>query len=328
MDALLNLGNQWIVVFQSWGAWLAAPMKFFSFLGSEEFFILLLPALYWCVDAGLGLRVGVILLFSGALNDHLKLLFHWPRPYWYSDQVRAYAAEGSFGLPSGHAQLAVGVWGTIANHLRRAWAWSAAIALMLLIGFSRMFLGVHFPSDVIAGWVIGALILGLFLRYWDALAAWLKKFSVGQKIGMAFTLSLILIAIGGVSVLSLQAWRMPPAWLDNAALAGDDPPAPVSLDGSITSAATLFGLLAGVAWLSARGRYDAGGSAGKRLGRYAIGLIGVLILWFGLGQIFPRGEALIPYLLRYLRYALIGSWVAAGAPLLFVRLKLAAPLQK
>jgi uncharacterized membrane protein len=61
---------------------------------------------------------------------------------------------------------------------------------------------------------------------------------------------------------------------------------------------------------------------GKRAIRYVIGLIGVLILYLGLGMIFPRGDGLIFYLLRYIRYALIGLWVAGGAPWVFVRFKL------
>jgi hypothetical protein len=55
---------------------------------------------------------------------------------------------------------------------------------------------------------------------------------------------------------------------------------------------------------------------------FLLGLVGVLVLWYGLGLVFPRDEAVIPYILRYLRYALVGGWISAGAPWLFTRLKL------
>ncbi|HEY3476592.1 MAG TPA: hypothetical protein VGK56_18390, partial [Anaerolineales bacterium] len=57
--------------------------------------------------------------------------------------------------------------------------------------------------------------------------------------------------------------------------------------------------------------------------RYGVGLIGIMILWFGLGQIFPDGEEVLPLLLRYLRYSLVGLWVTGGAPWLFFHFKLA-----
>lgn len=56
--------------------------------------------------------------------------------------------------------------------------------------------------------------------------------------------------------------------------------------------------------------------------RYVIGLLGVLVIWYGLGLVFPRGESLLPYVLRFIRFALLGLWVAAGVPIFFMKLKL------
>jgi hypothetical protein len=61
----------------------------------------------------------------------------------------------------------------------------------------------------------------------------------------------------------------------------------------------------------------------KRALRYIVGLIGILILWMGLGQVFPDHADLTSYILRYVRYSLVGFWVAGGAPWLFFRIKLA-----
>jgi hypothetical protein len=76
------------------------------------------------------------------------------------------------------------------------------------------------------------------------------------------------------------------------------------------------------AWLASRGGYQTSGSIEKRALRYVIGLIGIIILWYGLGQVFPRGETWIPLTLRYIRYTLVGLWVTAGAPWLFFHFKL------
>ena len=114
METILNIGITWNIFFQNLGSWLKTPMEAFSFFGSEYFFLILLPALYWCLEASIGLRVGIILLLSTSVNDALKMALHGPRPYWISTDVIGYASETSFGVPSGHAQIAVGVWGMLA----------------------------------------------------------------------------------------------------------------------------------------------------------------------------------------------------------------------
>ncbi len=148
-----TIGITWNVFFQNLGTWLKTPMEIFSFFGNEYFFLILLPALYWCLEATIGLRVGLILLLSTSVNDALKMAFHGPRPYWLSPEVIRYASETSFGAPSGHAQIAIGVWGMLAASLRKWWGWLIAILIILLIGISRLYLGVHFPHDVILGLV-------------------------------------------------------------------------------------------------------------------------------------------------------------------------------
>jgi membrane-associated phospholipid phosphatase len=322
MDTLIQNGVNWIIAIQSLGGWLETPMEFFSFLGTEDFFFLVLPLIYWSLNASLGLRVGFILIASVSLNSMFKLWFASPRPYWVSDKVVPFAAEGSFGAPSGHAQNGVSVWGIIASSGRRAWVWVAAIALMFLIGFSRMYLGVHFVHDVLMGWLLGALVLWAFVRFADSVAAWFKSQAFTRQIIVVFLISLALIAVGALSAARLGGYTFPEEWRDNALRAGELP-APVSVEGFITSAGTLFGLAVGAAWIASQGGYQATGPVVKRALRYVVGLIGVVILWMGLGQIFPDNADLISYILRYVRYTLVGFWVSGGAPWLFFRIKLA-----
>lgn len=322
MDFLIQQGVNWIIAIQSLGAWLETPMEFFSFLGTQDFFFLALPLIYWSIDSRLGLRVALILIASVSVNYFVKLWFAGPRPYWVSADVKAYSVESSFGIPSGHAQNAVDVWGIIASGIRKPWAWVAAFALAFLIGFSRLYLGVHFVHDVVVGWLIGFIILWAFLRFWDTLAAWLKAKTFSQQISIAFLISLILIAVGSFSTGRLDGFTFPDEWRDNALRAGELP-APVSMEDALTSAGTFFGVAFGLALITRWGGYQADGPAVKRVLRFVIGLIGVLILWRGLGFVFPEGETLVAYFLRYVRYSLVGFWIIAGAPWLFFRFKLA-----
>jgi membrane-associated phospholipid phosphatase len=317
-----DLDLAWVIAFQALGDWLVSPMRFFSFLGTEEFYILMMPILYWCIDASLGIQVGLIMLASSGLNDIFKITFTGPRPYWLNSDVNSLWAESTFGVPSGHAQQAVAVWGSIAAYLRRSWAWGIAVFLMIMIGLSRVFLGAHFFQDVLAGWLIGALLLWLALRYWDPVVAWASKQPLGMQIFCAFLAALGIVLLGGTMVFLRREFILPETWLANAARAGDEPLAPLSMSGILTSAGTLFGLLVGVAWMAPRGGWQVAGPVWKRVVRYVVGLVGVLVIWYGLGLVFPRGESLVPFLLRFVRYALLGLWVSALAPLIFMKLKL------
>ena len=326
MNAIFDFGVRFVVALQGWGNWLSLPMKAFSFLGTEDFFMLVLPAIFWCMDFRLGLQVGFMLLTSASLNDAFKFILHMPRPFWYSSRVKALSVETTFGAPSNHAQVAVSLWGVIAARLRRPWAWGAAAALAFLIGLSRLYLGMHFPHDVLLGWLIGGLLLWLLLKLWDPAAAWLKKRSaIGQLlIGLAASLVLLLPTL--LAHAWLQAnWTIPQAWLDNAALAlpNGPAPAPLALDGPISNAGILFGLTAGLVWLMRLGGFKMEASWWKLVLRYLLGVAGVLLLRYGLKAVFPEGANLLAYSLRYLRYALIGFWVTGGAPWAFLRTKLA-----
>jgi hypothetical protein len=172
------------------------------------------------------------------------------------------------------------------------------------------------------GWLLGGILLWAFMQFWNPVVAWLKQKTLGTQILIAFIISVIFIALGAVSVGRLAGYTFPEEWKENALRAGPLP-APVSIEDSITSAGTLFGLAVGVAWLAIRGGYQASGPVEKRALRFVVGLIGVLILWRGLALFFPDNADLISYALRYARYTLVGFWVSGGAPWLFFRFKLA-----
>lgn len=107
------------------------------------------------------LLVIVTLAGAGLLNGLLKFSFARVRPSAFFD----YPLPGSPSFPSGHALYAVSVFGGLAallsprlkHRVLRLAVWSVAIALILLVGLSRVYLGVHYPSDVLAGYSIGVI---------------------------------------------------------------------------------------------------------------------------------------------------------------------------
>ena len=325
MNPILDWGIHFIAGLQTSAPWLAAPARFFSFLGTEEFYLFLLPFLYWCVNVPLGLRVGVILTVSDSLNIFFKLVFHQPRPYWVSDKVRVIHAETSYGLPSGHAQHAMSVWGTMAAWVKGWLRWLIA-ALIFLIGYSRIVLAVHFPTDVLAGWLIGGVILWSFLKWETAVMAWFNRFTLAQKIGLAFAASMLLLIIS-LAGLAFLPPADPLQWEITAGRAislapGQSPIHPRGTTGMIGVAGTFFGLVAGAILIFQRGGFDAAGKWSKRALRFGVAIIGLAILWFGLRKLFPHDASLVSQVLRYLRYAVTSFYVAYGAPWVFIKLGL------
>lgn len=300
---------------QSNWSWLTPVMHVAAFLGDEEFYLLAFPILYWSVSAALGIRLGFMLLLTAGINSILKLAFATPRPVFLKPEV-GLVSETSFGLPSGHAQNAAAVWGTQALLLKRWWLTLALIGLILLIGWSRIHLGAHFLEDIVLGWFVGGLlVLGYFLLAPRVEGWWHKQHSF-QQVAAIFTFSFFLIATAALFSGGLLGWA--PFWPGL-----EDPGAAMALSHTVSPAGTLLGYGLGLMLLQHSGGYDSGGSVWQRLGRIVLGFIGVLILWQGLGALFPRGETLLALSLRYLRYALVGFWIVGLAPAIFVGLGLA-----
>ncbi|MGB9641435.1 MAG: phosphatase PAP2 family protein, partial [Anaerolineales bacterium] len=137
MNPITNFEIQLILALQQIGqAWMPL-MRFFTFLGKEQFYLLLMPLLYWVFDSNLGLQLGIMLTLSSSVNDIFKLGFHSPRPFWISSSVKAVEFEGSFGIPSGHAQMSASIWGLLAVKVRRSWMWILSLLLIFFIGASR-----------------------------------------------------------------------------------------------------------------------------------------------------------------------------------------------
>lgn len=286
-------------------------------LGDIEFYVLVFPFVYWSLQRRLGIVTGVALLLSAGLNFILKLAFHTARPEWI-DPSLALRPESTFGIPSGHAQNGVVVWGVLAAEARTRAVWTAAIALMLALGWSRVQLGAHFVEDTLVGWVVGALLLAAILRWRAPVGAWIAARSPRQQRWLAFGASVALIAAGGAVRLLASDWVVPGSWI------GVDPTEPpMSLESIVTTAAALFGFGAGIVFVRVRGGFDTAGGVLRRLLRYVVGLVGVAAIFLGLDGFLPDGGDPVALVYRYVQFSLLGFWIGGLAPLTFVRLGLA-----
>jgi membrane-associated phospholipid phosphatase len=130
-------------------------------MGDTLFYLIALSIAYWLGDRPSFRRVTVLVAVTAMLNSWLKLFFAIPRPSeipWLAE------AEGQ-SFPSGHAQTAAATWIWLACEFRRRWLTILAAVLIAGIAASRVYLGVHTPTDIAAGIAIGALTVAVAWRW-------------------------------------------------------------------------------------------------------------------------------------------------------------------
>jgi membrane-associated phospholipid phosphatase len=132
--------------------------KGMSALGSEYFYFAALPFICTMVNRTIGIRIALTILVSVTLNSLIK---HWvgePRPFELDPSVMV-VGETGYGFPSGHAQQAALFWGLAVLYIRKLWVTVVAAIFVGLVGLSRIYLGVHYPTDVLGSLVIAGFIL-------------------------------------------------------------------------------------------------------------------------------------------------------------------------
>ncbi len=127
-------------------------------LGEEWFFIVVMAIIYWCFNKTLGYKLAFISLTGVNVNTIIKEIVKFPRPIGYEGikSIRVETAEG-YSFPSAHTQQTTSVFTTLMIEFKKKWFYFIGAIVILLVGLSRMYLGVHWPSDVFGGLIIGIL---------------------------------------------------------------------------------------------------------------------------------------------------------------------------
>jgi membrane-associated phospholipid phosphatase len=296
MTSWLDWGIRVVLWFQEFSPTLDLPFVVLPFLGDEKFFMSLLPLLYWCVDRHTGARVSMLLLLSSYVNALAKDFFAQPRPFEYDPHVRQLVTASGEGLPSGHTQVTVVFWGYLSAQVRRTWLWIVAVFLMIFVPLSRIYVGNHFPTDLLGGYVLGAVILLLYRWLAPLVEHWLIHKGLRWQWAGAVVVPVLLILAAG----------------------GDQ--------NSVTAGTMLMGISAGIVlerhWLG----FDTSGPVWQRAGRFLVGAAGLAVLFGVLHVVFKDAEPAL--LFRVLRYGLVGLWIGCGAPWVFVAFGLASTRQR
>ena len=322
-------GVQWetsfILQFQQSPSWLQYIMEIFTFMGYPQAYMLVIAVIYWAFDRKLGMRMAVFLPFCAVTNSLLKQAFHAPRPYWTDIRITGMHADSGFGMPSGHAQSST-VWILGAVYLRKVWFWIIAIIVTLMVGVSRSYLGVHFPSQILAGWITGLLILMVFIRLEGRVLSWIGRTSLSQQIWVLLLSSAGMILLGLLLVMLLKIWEMPEAWILNTqkylslSKAGLQSYGMASVSGNTGS---FLGVALGAVLMNVRGNFNIGGTWTRKLLRVVIGIIILGSLFTGIQFFEPGNDRMLQYSVwRFAGFFIISFSAVFILPLLFRRIGL------
>lgn len=295
-------------------------MQLVSFLSDPVFYFVVVLLLYWCFDSHAGFRLGVAIVFSGALNTAIKESLRVPRPFVRDPSVFM-IEESGFSTPSGHSQGSATFYPLFAHlmlgsrHCRKCLHGKkgcggrkiplcvvgklvVAVVLPLLIGLSRIYLGVHYPSDVLLGLTLGFLTSIAFILFWHPLA---------ELVG-SWRPSLQLLA-AAVLVVVLNHFSR----------------------GHIELGGVLLGFLVGRIFWSRRGSYwSTQGTLVQRLLRLPLGAVVVAVVFYVtewlaalLIEVATGFSMNLASLLEFARFGIAGFLVVYLCPVVFVRLGLA-----
>ncbi len=300
LASLMPWGTEVILWFQAQSSpGLDAVFTGFTFLGNIEFYIFVLPIVFWCIHKRVGIGLAYVAMLSAWLNDALKYVYALPRPT--HPDLRTPLPEISPSFPSGHAQNGVAVWGYLAYRVRH-WAFTiAAIVIILGISLSRIVLCVHFPQDVIGGALIGLVFLALYVRLAPPVGRWLARRRASIQLAAAIVAPLVLIFVHPADAEGFY-----PA------------------EGAITPMAALLGLGVGLIMEKTWVRFRVDGPWWQRALRYLAGLVVVAMFYVGPRLLLPEAMSFgLEATVRLLRYGLLGWAVSFLAPWLFVKTGLA-----
>lgn len=263
-----------------------------SFFGEETFVIAIVLLVFWNINKQKGFALYMNVLTSVLIMGILKAVVRAPRPFVVLDDIagkRMGTATG-YSFPSGHTTTAASFYTSLALLLKKRICSIIAAIMIVLVGVSRLYLGVHWPNDVFAGLLIGVSISFLLYRWSLQLfedRVRLVRFSI--RYGLIATLASLILSV----LLNMEL-------VD-----------PVAFNDLMKTLALAGAGLLGFGFEEQIVRYRVEASLTKKILRYLLGM-GVVIAIIASKALFPPSIYAIS---SFIRYSLVGVWATVLFPI-------------
>lgn len=250
-------------------------------LGNDLLYVLLITLFYWGLNRRIGTRMLFALVVATLVNIIVKMIVQAPRPFEEHTHIIPLFEQDGYSFPSGHTMTLLVVWGYMAYAVRKTWLTVLTVVLVVLMGWSRVYGGVHYPSDILGSVVFGLITLGAYIALAEPFATLWN--SIPQ------TLRIVLLTVAALLPLAI--------------LTGD------------SNGATIGGLIlgGGIGIMLERlmVNFSTEGTLSQRLKRFLPGIIIAMLAFYGFRALFSlmlSGEenAFMEMILRFVRYSLLG----------------------
>ncbi|MFZ1127539.1 phosphatase PAP2 family protein [Methanoregula sp.] len=179
-------------------------------------YLMIVSLVYLGLHPKYGVRIAVLFGICESVFYSLKLIFHNPRPFWVSSEVKVYQAETNFGFLSGGSMNAVALYGYIAITVRRWWITILCILVALWVILARLFAGDHFLGDIAGGLLGGLILLVLYMSAMPGVEKFVGTLSRPARILGIVALSCLPLILIIPAYCSVANWQLPAVWVEVA----------------------------------------------------------------------------------------------------------------
>lgn len=296
----------WLQSFRS--GFLDALFQFITMFGEELVIIGILGFVYWSYDKKMGEQIGITVFVSLVLNSFIKTIVRRSRPYIVDSRIDAIreSTAGGYSFPSGHTQGAASVFGALAIWTKKRWITITSIIIIVLVAISRMYLGVHYLTDVIIGGLLGIAITSIGYKFFSKIEPSPKLYKYLLYVSLSIGLIMYIITL-----FTIEASPE----LNNAANLYD------KLDDTLKMLGTISGFAVGVSFEKKKVNFINHKVLWKNILRFVLGVAVVMGIRLGLkavfivfinpdnlleGQLFQSSLALLFNIIRYFAMVFVG----------------------
>lgn len=246
--------------------------------GEEYFYIIAAAIVFWCISKEFGYKLGFAILTSTLINSALKGIFNIARPIGEAGvrSIRLKTATGQ-SFPSGHTQGATTFWVSAIIKVKRKWIYVIGITIIFLVGLSRLYLGLHYPVDVIGGIVVGII--------WTLISNYIFDYAKATKRDWIF----MIIVIPMIACMIFFRDKT-----------------------YYTISGTVLGFFIGYILESKYVQFEVRSTIKLQLIKLAFGLGILIVIKNILKEVLP-----ISIYSDFFRYFVVGLWITVGAPSIF-----------